>query len=82
MGDLPNFLHEITHYTYDTFGRGENRGLSKEKPRKRNDHLLNATQYAMCLRLKGSKKRSMDIFGNELNSGLTAEQRTKLVSYT
>lgn len=82
MGDLPNFLHEITHYTYDTFGRGENRGLSKEKPRKRNDHLLNATQYAMCLRIKGSKKRSMDIFGNELQSGLTAEQRAKLVSYT
>jgi phage terminase large subunit-like protein len=82
MGDLPNFLHEITHYTYDSWAKGELKGLSKEKPRKRNDHLLNAMQYAMCLRLKGSKKRSTDIFGNELNSGLTAEQRVKLVSYT
>lgn len=52
---LPHFLHEITHYTYDMFTKGEQRGLSKEKPRKRNDHLMNAMQYAMCLRLKGGK---------------------------
>ncbi len=82
MGDLPNFVHEITHYTYDTFGRGEQRGMSKEKPRKRNDHLLNATQYAMCLRLKGSKKRSADIFGNIEEDKITAEQRRKNNSYT
>jgi phage terminase large subunit-like protein len=82
MGDLPNFMHEMKHYTYDTFARGENKGLSKEKPRKRNDHLLNAMQYAMTLRLKGSKKRQTDIFGNELTTGLTAAERVKLVSYT
>lgn len=82
MGDLPNFIHEITHYTYDTFGRGEQRGMSKEKPRKRNDHLLNAMQYAMCLRLKGSKKRSTDIFGNIEQDKVTASERAKLVSYT
>lgn len=52
---LPNFLHEITHYTWDTYSKGEQKGLSKEKPRKRNDHLINAMQYAMCLRLKGGK---------------------------
>ena len=80
---LPNFVHEISHYTWDTFLKGEQKGQSKEKPRKRNDHLLNAMQYAMCLRLKGTKRRSADPdtawFGNDR---ATATQRAKLVSYT
>lgn len=64
---LPNFEHEITHYTWDSFSKGEQKGLSKEKPRKRNDHLLNAMQYAMTLRLKGKsqKRRSEDFFSKE-----------------
>lgn len=61
--DLPNFIHEITHYTYDTFSKGEQKGLTKEKPRKRNDHLLNAMQYAMCLRIK-SRKGNGNTSGN------------------
>lgn len=80
---LPNFLHEITHYTWDSYSKGEQKGLSKEKPRKRNDHLINAMQYAMCLRLKGSRRRSIDPdtawFGADKS---TAEQRSKIVSYT
>lgn len=80
---LPNFVHEITHYTWDSYAKGEQKGQSKEKPRKRNDHLLNAMQYAMCLRLKGAKKRSTDPenawFGNDR---VSAAQRAKTVSYT
>lgn len=78
---LPNFIHEITHYTWDTFGRGESKGLSKEKPRKRNDHLLNAFQYACTLRIKGGRKRNG---GGFMDGGdvPTPEERSKLVSYT
>lgn len=54
---LPNFEHEIKSYTYDTFTQGEQKGLSKEKPRKRNDHLLNSYQYAVCLRIKAKRGR-------------------------
>lgn len=50
---LPNFIHEITHYTWDTFAKGAQKGMTKEKPRKRDDHLINAFQYACTLRLKG-----------------------------
>ena len=77
---LPHFEFEIGHYTWDTFGKGEQKGLSKEKPRKRNDHLLNAAQYAMTLRLKGHRKRERDIFDSDQR--LTPEERAKLVSYT
>lgn len=66
----PNFEHEITHYTWDTFAMGPQKGQSKEKPRKRNDHLLNAMQYAMTLRPKGRKQvrrpSDLDFFGDEI----------------
>lgn len=46
---LDNFLFEIEHYVYDRFAQGPLKGLSKEKPIKRNDHLMNAWQYlAAC----------------------------------
>lgn len=76
---LPNFEHEITHYTYDTFAKGEQKGLSKEKPRKRNDHLLNAMQYAMCLRIK-SRKQHNDFWDSV--DRLSRADRVKLTSYT
>ena len=75
---LPNFEHEITHYTWDVFARGEQQGLSKDKPRKRNDHLMNAMQYAMCLRLKGGRRRGDD-WSEDLEK---ARARVKTVSYT
>jgi len=53
---LPNFEFEITHYTYDTYAKGELKGLTKEKPRKRNDHLLNSMQYACAMKFKGDVK--------------------------
>jgi len=53
----PNFEYEITHYTYDTFQKGMQKGQSKDKPRKSHDHLLNAFQYSCTLRLKGKHNR-------------------------
>ena len=82
---LPNFEFEITHYTWDAFSKGEQKGQSKEKPRKRHDHLMNAMQYAMCLKLKGARRRGDDnsdsawLFGQK---GISREDRVKLVSYT
>ncbi len=60
----PNFEFEIGHYTWDTFQKGAMKGLAKEKPRKRNDHLVNAFQYACTLRPRGknSKRREEDFF--------------------
>lgn len=53
--DLHKFRHEVEHYTWATFDRGEKKGLSKEKPVKRNDHLMNAFQYLCAGRFKGRK---------------------------
>jgi phage terminase large subunit-like protein len=60
QNSLPNFEHEITHYVWDSFAKGEQKGLSKEKPRKRNDHLINAFQYSCCLRLKARKSSNVE----------------------
>lgn len=51
--DLHNFRFEIEHYVWDSFSKGDQKGLSKDKPRKRNDHLLNAMQYMCAGRFKG-----------------------------
>jgi phage terminase large subunit-like protein len=74
---LPNFEFEITHYTWDTFQKGAMKGLAKEKPRKRNDHLVNAFQYACTLRPRGknSKRREQDFFAPQ-------EKKVNLASYT
>lgn len=50
-----NFIHEIEHYVWDFYARGDQKGLSKDKPLKRNDHLMNAWQYLCCLRPRGRK---------------------------
>lgn len=47
---LPNFEFEIGHYVWATFTKGEMKGLTKEKPVKRHDHLLNCAQYIAALR--------------------------------
>lgn len=72
---LPAFEDEITHYTWDSFSKGPQKGLSKEKPRKRNDHLMNAWQYLCAVRPKGRRPRQ----------AMTLEERlehAKLNSYT
>jgi phage terminase large subunit-like protein len=50
-----NFQWEIEHYVWDFFQRGDQKGLSKDKPLKRNDHLMNAFQYLCCLKPRGRK---------------------------
>lgn len=79
----PNFIYEIGHYTWDTFAKGVNKGLSKEKPRKLNDHAINAWQYACTLRLKGKRnvqKRRMITEWDELMDSVKISGNNK--SYT
>lgn len=59
---IPNFEFERSHYTWDTYAHGEMRGQSKEKPRKKHDHLMNAFQYACCIRAKGGRSRGGNFF--------------------
>jgi phage terminase large subunit-like protein len=54
---LKNFQHEIQHYVWDFFAKGEQKGLSKDKPMKRADHLMNAFQYLCCMRPRARKMR-------------------------
>lgn len=55
---LRAFENEIEHYTWDFFQAGEQKGLSKDKPRKAHDHLMNAMQYLCSTRPKGDKRSS------------------------
>lgn len=56
---LHNFKFEMERYVWDFFAKGEQKGLSKDKPLKRNDHLINAFQYLCCLKPRASKTRAM-----------------------
>lgn len=47
---LHAFITEIEAYVWDTFAKGAQKGMSKDKPMKRMDHLMNATQYLLSLR--------------------------------
>ena len=47
---LPNFRFEIEHYVYAQFTKGEMKGLSKERPVKRHDHLMNCAQYTAAIK--------------------------------
>ena len=51
--DLKTFQWEMSRYVWAFFGRGDLKGLSKEKPVKRHDHLMNAFQYICAMRPKG-----------------------------
>lgn len=53
--DCFEFFDEIEHYTWAVFTKGENKGLGKDKPIKRNDHVMNAFQYLCAARPKGRK---------------------------
>lgn len=58
VGDVHEFVDEIEQYTWDTYGKGAMKGMSKDKPVKRNDHSLNAVQYLLSLRPKGRSSSS------------------------
>lgn len=51
--DLVDFINEVESYTWDHYGKGPNKGLSKEKPLKKNDHLLDALRYLLSINPKG-----------------------------
>lgn len=53
---LPNLEFEITHYVWAQFTKGENKGLSKEKPVKRHDHAINCAQYIAAQRPRFRRK--------------------------
>lgn len=57
--ECDKFRWECEHYTWAFFGKGDNKGLSKEKPVKRNDHAMNAFQYLCAQRPKGGLKREL-----------------------
>ena len=52
---LKHFKFEVEHYSWDVFGKGERKGEGKDKPRKKNDHLINAWQYICALHPRGRK---------------------------
>lgn len=54
---LHSFVSEIGSYVWDFFQAGEQKGQSKDKPLKRGDHLMNATQYLCCMHPKGHRNR-------------------------
>lgn len=53
---LDTFRWEIEHYVWDYYHSGPLKGASKEKPRKRHDHLLNAFQYICGHNFRGKNK--------------------------
>jgi phage terminase large subunit-like protein len=52
VGELPEWTDEIEGYVWDVYAKGQLKGMNKGKPTKRNDHLMNATQYLLSLRPK------------------------------
>lgn len=52
---LRPFIDEIEHYVWDSYSKGPLKGMSKDKPLKRNDHAVNAWQYACAMRFRGRK---------------------------
>jgi phage terminase large subunit-like protein len=59
--DLRMFEEELFGYVWDFYARGEKKGLSKEKPLKRNDHLINCAQYIAGMRLRGKRPKYSDL---------------------
>lgn len=58
VGDIPEWLNEIENYTWQFFTKGALKGLSSEKPAKKNDHLLDACRYALSTNPKGKSGSS------------------------
>lgn len=73
--DLKNFQWEITRYVWGFYGRGDLKGLSKEKPIKRHDHLMNAFQYLCAYRPRTRARVS-------LLTSQAQREFSKLNSYT
>lgn len=48
-------IDELASYVWSFYDRGEKKGQTKGRPRKLNDHEINATQYICGMRLKGRR---------------------------
>lgn len=59
FASLKNFQWEIAHYVIDRFSKGPQKGLSKDKPVKRHDHLMNCFQYACAYRPRAKNRPVM-----------------------
>lgn len=59
--DLRMTEEELFAYVWDFYARGEKKGLSKDKPVKRNDHIINCMQYILGMRLRGRRARMSDM---------------------
>lgn len=55
--DLRQLEEELFGYVWDFYSRGDKKGLSKDKPRKLNDHLINCFQYICGMRLRGRRAK-------------------------
>lgn len=53
---LHEFIEEIEHYIVDSYRSGPLKGLSKDKPRKRADDLINAAQFMAAMRPRGKMR--------------------------
>lgn len=62
---LLSFQSEIEHYIWDFFQSGEQKGQSKDKPKKSHDHLMNAMQYLLSCRPTGGKARGATLSREE-----------------
>lgn len=60
FGDqCPNYRFEIEHYSWAAFTKGDMKGLSKEKPLKKNDHLINCSQYIASIKPRFKRRDSI-----------------------
>lgn len=56
--DLAQLIDEIEMYSWAFFAKGENKGMSKDKPMKGNDDLLNCFQYICAYRPRPRSTRT------------------------
>jgi phage terminase large subunit-like protein len=80
FADLPDFVEEIERYVWDFYSKGEQTGLSKDKPKKGFDDIMNAWQY-ICSHMRG-KRPPRVAQGTSKLSGFSKELSAKLNSYT
>lgn len=63
---LTDFVDEIEHYIYDSYHSGPLKGMSKDRPRKKSDHLLNAFQYLCAQKPRGKMRLEREVSEEEL----------------
>jgi phage terminase large subunit-like protein len=68
VGEIPQFVSEIESYSWDFFGKGPLKGTSKDKPRKKDDHAINAVEFALSMNPKGNRLGSVSGTHNPSNS--------------